>query len=205
MQPEIIDLINYLVRQQFSRGGDVITDRMKRQEVQVRYAGRIIQGFIDLLTENIEDFLTSGNTERSLTNICNALNIDAQKILQAYLNRTAILESEDKTPPIIVTSLLSELLGNIRERAFNETLQEIKTRWKQRQRGTNGEDQLAEVKLDDRIAELFQRNDANISLLYNLSFLEYIAITIRSPKVKRTTKILLGKYINRVVETLSNN
>jgi hypothetical protein len=204
MQPEILELIEYLVRQQFSRGGDLITDRMKQQQVQVRYAGRIIQGFIELLTENIEDILT-GNTKRYLENVCGALNIDAQKILQSFLNRTAVLESEDKTPPIIVTSLLGELLGNIRERAFNETLQEIKTRLKKRQGGSNGGDGLAEMKLDHRIAELFQRNDANISLLYNLSFLEYIAITIRSPKVKRTTRILLGKYINRVVETLNNN
>jgi hypothetical protein len=204
MQSEILELIDYLVRQQFSRGGDFITDRMKQQRVQVRYAGRIIQGFIDLLTENIQDILT-GNCEKYLGNLCGALNIDSKKILQAYLNRTAVLDAEDKTPPIIVTSLLGELLGTIRERAFNETLQEIKTRLKKRQGGSNGDDQMSEVKVDDRISELFQRNDANISLLYNLSFLEYIAGTIHSQKVKRTAKILLGKYINRVVETLSNN
>lgn len=204
MQPEILELIDYLIRQQFSVGGDVITDRMKKQRVQVRYAGRIIQGFFELLTENIQDILT-GNCEKYLGNVCGALNIDAKKILQAYLNRTAVLEAEDKTPPIIITSLLGELLGNIRERAFNETLQEIKTRLKKRRGGSNGDDQLEEVNLDDRIAELFQRNDENISLLYNLSFLEFIAITIHSEKVKRTAKILLGKYINRVVETLSNN
>jgi hypothetical protein len=204
MQPEILELIEYLVRQQFSKGGDVITDRMKKAHVQVKYAGRIIQGFIELLTANVQDVLT-GDCERYLGNVCSALNIDAKKILQAYLQRTAVLEAEDKTPPIIVTSLLGELLGNIRERAFNETLHEIKTRLKERRGGSNGEDQLAEVKLDDRIAELFQRNDENISLLYNLSFLEFIAVTIHSQKVRRTAKILLGKYINRVVETLSNN
>ncbi|MDD1779520.1 MAG: hypothetical protein LUQ65_15260 [Candidatus Helarchaeota archaeon] len=204
MQPEILELIEYMIRQQFSLGGDLITDRMKKQRIHVTYAGRIIQGFIELLTANIQDILT-GNCEKYLGNICNALKIDAQKILQAFLNRTAVLEAEDKTPPIIVTSLFGELLGNIRERAFNETLQEIKTRLKKREGGSNGEDQLAEVKLDDRIAELFQRNDDNISLLYNLSFLEYIAVTIHSEKVRRTAKILLGKYINRVVETLTNN
>lgn len=204
MQSEIRELIDYLVRGQFSQGGDFITDRLRKQRVQVRYAGRIIQGFIDLLSENIQDILT-GNYEKYLKNLCSALNIDSEKILQGFLRKSAVLEAADITPPIVLTSILGELMGLIRERAFNETLQEIKNRFKQRRGGTNGEGEISEVKVDDRIAELFQRNDENISLLYNLSFLEYLASAIHSPKVKRTTKILLGKYINRVVETLSNN
>jgi len=204
MQSEILELIDYLVRGQFSKGGDFITDRMKKQRVQVRYAGRIIQGFIDLLAENIQDILT-GAYEKYLVNLCSALNIDSEKILQAYLKKSAVLEAADMTPPIVVTSLLGELLGTIRERAFNETLQEIKNRFKKRRGDLDREEGISDVKVDDRIAELFQRNDDNISLLYNLSFLEFLAGTIHSPKVKRTTKILLGKYINRVVETLSNN
>jgi len=204
MEFQIFELIDYLVRQQFSKGGDFITDRMKMQKVQVRYAGRIIQGFTDLLTENIQDFL-GGDYEKYLEKLCLVLNLDSKKILEAYLNRTSILEPEDKIPPIILTSILGELLSTIRERAFNETLEEIKIRFKKRQSLCNGNKQISDIDLDNQLSDLFQRNDVNISLLYNLSFLEFIAITTHSEKVKRTTKILLGKYINRVVATLMQN
>ena len=204
MEFQIFELIDYLVRQQFSKGGDFITDRMKMQKVQVRYAGRIIQGFTDLLTENIQDFL-GGDYEKYLEKLCLVLNLDSKKILEAYLNRTSILEPEDKIPPIILTSILGELLSTIRERAFNETLEEIKIRFKKRQSHYNGNKQISDIELDNHLSDLFQRNDVNISLLYNLSFLEFIAITTHSEKVKRTTKILLGKYINRVVTTLIQN
>jgi len=207
MESQILELIDYLVRQQFSKGGDFITDRMKGQKVHVKYAGRIIQSFCDLLSgksDNMQDLL-SGNYEKYLEKLCLALNLDAIKILQAYQNRTAILEPEDRTPPIILTSLLGELLSTIRERAFNETLQEIKTRFKKLQGNYDNNKEISDLELDNQISELFQKNDMNISLLYNLSFLEFIAITTHSQKVKRTTKILLGKYINRVVETLRQN
>ena len=204
MEFQIFELIDYLVRQQFSKGGDFITDRMKMQKVQVRYAGRIIQGFTDLLTENIQDFL-GGDYEKYLEKLCLVLNLDSKKILEAFLKRTSILEPEDKIPTIILTSILGELLSTIRERAFNETLEEIKIRFKKRQSLCNGNKQISDIDLDNQLSDLFQRNDVNISLLYNLSFLEFIAITTHSEKVKRTTKILLGKYINRVVATLMQN
>jgi ribosomal protein S17E len=177
---------------------------MKGQKVQVKYAGRIIQGFIDLLKENLQDIF-AGDYENYLRKLCEALNLDSNKILQAYLNRTSILEPEDKTAPIIITTLLGELLSTIRERAFNETLQEIKNRFKKRHCNSNGNNQISDIDLDNRLSELFQRNDVNISLLYNLSFLEFIADTTHSQKVKRTARILLGKYMNRVVETMGLN
>jgi len=203
MELQLNEVITFLVRQQFAREGDVITDSTKSQEVHIKGSSRVINRFIKILTENLPDFI-AGNYEQYLKKICNYSQLnEADEIFQAFSAKIGILEPEDMIPPLILTSLMGEFLGKIREKAFKQTLAEIKRRTKVQLKITDENDFEIERTIDEKIRDLFQRNESNISLLYNLCFLEYLAILANSPKVQRTARILLGKYMNQVVEKLS--
>ncbi len=202
MDGQLREMISYLVKQQFARDGDNITDRMKSQNLHITGAGRVIEGFIDLLAEDLAE-IVAGNYENYLENICINCSLDMHEIFQGFLDRVALLEPEDKSPPLLLTSLLSEFLGKIREEAFEGALGEIKNRVMQRRRVRDVELQEFEGKFEEVVGNLFQQNEPNISLLYNLCFLIFLADLLNSRKVVRTTKILQGRFMNRVVEKIS--
>ena len=204
MEEQLREMVSYLVKQQFARSGDYITDRMKYQNVRIQGSGAAINQFIEILTDELS-LLIEGKYDKYLEEICDKCNVEKAEIAEAFSARVSILESEDKIPPLILTSLLGEFLGRIRGGAFKETLQEIKNRVKKRLNITKNPSKKFDQEFDDKIGNLFQRNEPNISILYNLCYLIFIADLVRAPKVKRTSKIQLGKYMNRLVEKLSKN
>ena len=204
MEEQLREMVAYLVKQQFARSGDYITDRMKYQNIRIQGSGAAINQFIEILTDKLS-LLIEGFYDTYLEEICSSCNIDKAEITKAFSTRVSILESEDRTPPLILTSLLGEFLGRIREGAFQETLQEVKNRVKKRLKITKNPSKEFDKEFDDKIGNLFQGNEPNISILYNICFLMFIADLVEAPRVKRTSKIQLGKYMNRLVEKLSKN
>jgi hypothetical protein len=202
MDGQLREMVSYLVKQQFAREGDNITDRMKSQNLHITGSGRVIEGFIDLLAEDLAE-IVAGNYENYLESICINCSLDMHEIFQGFLDRVALLEPEDKSPLLLLTSLLSEFLGKIRDEAFEGALGEIKNRVMQKRRITDINLQKFELKFEEVVGDLFQRNEPNISLLYNLCFLIFLADLLKSPKVVRTTKILQGRFMNRVVDKIS--
>jgi hypothetical protein len=204
MDAQLREMITFLVKQQFVRKGDIITDRMKIQDVKIVGSGRIINKFLDLLFKNIPD-LTEGNYEDYLTKICSACNIEVGGMFQAFSRRVSILNPEDQIPPLMLSTLMGEFLGTIREVAFSGTLMEIKNRVLRKLKLADNAKLEFEKEFAENVGNLHERNEVNLSLLYNLCFLEFLADLMHSPKVKKTSRIQLGKYMNRVVELLSKN
>ncbi|HUX98968.1 MAG TPA: hypothetical protein VMV49_05405 [Candidatus Deferrimicrobium sp.] len=204
MESTLPDLLEYLVRQQFNPRGDIITDRMKGKKVHIQTAGQAIKKFIELLLKDSSDVLEA-NYKTYLKKLSKEFHIDLDEVQNNFSERLSRLEGEANDLPIIATLLFGELLGNIRERVFNQILTEIKNRLIENLKIKDGSKAKFEENFKTQTCDLFQRNNENISLLYNLCFLEFIAETVHSYKLSRVLKILLGKYMNRVVKELSLN
>ncbi|MHA1276404.1 MAG: hypothetical protein ACTSQI_15285 [Candidatus Helarchaeota archaeon] len=202
MDVQLREIVSFLVKQQFARDNDTISDRMKSQKLHITGSSKLIAQFIDLLARDLSEII-AGNYENYLKEICHYCDLEMAEIVHAFSERIAILEPEDHTPPLILTSLLSEFLGKIREKAFKGALQEIKRRVIIDQQIPDYELQGFNRRFKKLITDLFQRNESNISLLYNLCFLIFLADLLNFNKVKRTTKILQGRYMNRLVQKLS--
>ena len=110
------------------------------------------------------------------------------------------LDDEDSNIVILYTIVLSSLVTRIRELHFNMSLEEITKRVKKKKE--NFTDKVIQEVLD----ELFMKNNNNISILYNISYLDALAESFNYSKVAHTCKIQKGKFINRIVKIiLSNN
>jgi len=96
---------------------------------------------------------------------------------------------------VLYTIVISLLITRIRDIHFNTSLAEIKKRLKQRS-------SIKDDKIQEELNHLFMRNNKNISLLYNLSYIDALAESFNYKKTAHTCKIQKGKYINRVVDLI---
>ncbi|MFX1295474.1 MAG: hypothetical protein ACFFD2_11580 [Promethearchaeota archaeon] len=204
MESQLLEMINYFVKQQFIKSDDIITDRTKYYELHITGSSRVVNKFIKLFTRDISCFI-QGKYKRYLKKLCDSCRIEIEEIYKSFSDRIDNLEPENTNQPLIFTSLIGEFLGKIRECVFKQTIQKIKDRVKNRLKITEKSTQKFEEEFKNKIEALFQCNEPNISLLYNLSFLEFITKIVHSNKVKRTSKILLGKHVNRVVKKICQN
>ena len=202
MNPEIERLqeaTDNLINQQFYKGGnDTLIGRTPEVSVKIRNSGQIIQKFKTLFNSNLELFLKGEYFEfllpfRKIKDIDEStikeINVELQEKLQ-YLSDT------DFDIVVLYTIVLSALITRIRDHHFNKTLDEIRNRVR------NIKSNIKDGEIQKELDELFMRNNGNISILYNISYLDALAESFNYMKVAHICKIQKGKFINRTVELI---
>ena len=204
MNPEIERLkeaTDNLINQQFYRGGnDTLIGRTPEVSVKIRNSGQIIQKFKNLFNSNLDLFLKGKYLEfllpfKKIKDIDEGVIDEINGELQVKLE---YLSDTDFDTVVLYTIVLSGLITRIRDHHFNKTLDEIRNRV--RKIKSNIKDDEIQKELD----ELFMRNNGNISLLYNISYLDALAESFNYRKVAHICKIQKGKFINRTVELILN-
>ena len=204
MHPEIKRLYNAtdnLVNQQFYEGGsDTIIGRTPKVSIKIKQSGQIIKKFKDLFNQNLNSFL-EGNYLNFLRHFKKIKGLDDDQIKEIYdelNNKLEVLRENaaDEEIVILYTIVLSGLISKIRDLHFNSAIDEIKKRAKAKSKAIRDND------IQKELNNLFMRNNDNISLLYNLSYLDALASSFNYKKVSRVTKIQKGKYINRIVNLI---
>ncbi|MCK4381090.1 MAG: hypothetical protein KAW51_08130 [Candidatus Lokiarchaeota archaeon] len=61
---------------------------------------------------------------------------------------------------------------------------------------------LHETTIQEELDMLFMKNDNNISILYNISYLDTLAESFNYKKVAHICKIQKSKFINRIVRKI---
>jgi len=97
---------------------------------------------------------------------------------------------------ILYTVVVSSLISRIRDIQFNETLEEIGTKIKEKS------NMLSYNQMQIVLDKLYMENNKYISLLYNLVYLDALAESFNFNKVARVCKIQKGKYINKIVDLI---
>jgi hypothetical protein len=87
---------------------------------------------------------------------------------------------------------LNSLISSIRDLNFEKSIREIKKRILKKKK-------IPKKKIQAELDKLFMRNDRNISILYNLSYLDTLAESFNYKKVARICKIQKGKFMNKIV------
>jgi len=104
-------------------------------------------------------------------------------------------EAEHINAVILYSLVLNSLISSIRDLNFGEAIKEIKKRILKKIK-------IHENKIQAELDKLFMRNDKNISILYNLSYLDTLAESFNYKKVARICKIQKGKFMNRIVKLI---
>ena len=197
----LYDATDNLINQQFYKEGrDIIIGRTPKVHIKISKSGQIVQKFKDLFNNNINFFL-EGNYLEFLLPFRKIEGLNEEKILEIneeLNNKFKLLKDELQDSEIVIfyTFVLSALISRIRDLHFNIAIEEIKKRVKDRSNN------ISEKKIQSTLDNLFMRNNDNISLIYNISYLDALASSFNYKKVSHVCKIQLSKYINRIVDLI---
>ena len=114
---EYFDVVNYLFSQQFYQQPDFIIDRRAVKKLKIKGSGKVIEGLIDIVKDNIEPFC-KGEDEQFLKQLATKFNIRTKEIYENYDNKLSNLEEEqmeDQKFKLMVT--LSVIIAYFQKRS----------------------------------------------------------------------------------------
>jgi len=195
---------NNLVNQQFYKAkSDIIIGRTPEVSLKISNSGQIIRKFKDLFYQNLHLFL-EGKYYKFLYGFKKIKGLDDNYINEIYqdlqLKFENLRDAENINTIVEYSLVLNSLISSIRDLNFGKTVREIKKRIMKRSN-------MHENKIQEELDKLFMRNNENISILYNLSYLDTLAESFNYKKVAHICKIQKSKFMNRIVRyiTSSNN
>ena len=194
---------NNLVNQQFYKAkSDIIIGRTPEISLKISNSGQVIRKFKDLFIKNLDLFL-EGKYYKFLKEFKKIKGLDDNYIDEIYqdlqLKFENLKDTENINKIVEYSLVLNSLISSIRDLNFNETVKEIKKRILKK---TN----MPEQKIQEELDKLFMRNDDNISILYNLSYLDTLAESFHYKKVAHICKIQKSKFMNQIVRlVISSN
>ena len=194
----LVDATSNLVHQQFYKDGqDIIIGRTPEIKVKISKSGQIIKKFRDLFNDNLHYFL-EGNYKKFLLPFKKIKGINEETIHQIHddlKNKLEHFQDENSETGnvILYTLVLSSLISRIRDIHFNESIEEV------RKRISKKASKLNEDEIQEALDNLFMRNNENISILYNISYLCALAESFNYKKVAHICNIQKSKFINRIV------
>ncbi len=201
---QLYDATNNLINQQFYKDGhDLIIGRTPEISVKICKSGQIIRKFKDLFNSNLKLFL-EGDYYKFLDRFKKIKGLDDNYIKEIYqdlqLKFENLRDTENINTIVMYSLVLNSLISSIRDLNFGEIIKEIKKRIIKKSN-------MHEHKIQRELDSLFMRNDENISILYNISYLDTLAESFNYKKVAHICKIQKGKFMNRIVKLIisSNN
>ncbi|MFX0136840.1 MAG: hypothetical protein ACFFDN_24600 [Candidatus Hodarchaeota archaeon] len=201
---QLYDATDNLINQQFYKDGrDVIIGRTPEVSIKISKSGQIIRKFKDLFNQNLNLFL-EGKYLKFLSHFKRIKGVDEIFVKEVYqdlqLKFTHLKDTDSDHINIVVlyTMFLNSLISSIRDLNFGEAIKEIKKR-------ILNKSNIREHKIQEELDNLFMRNDDNISILYNISYLDTLAESFNYKKVAHICKIQKSKFINRIVKLIMSS
>ncbi len=199
IENQLLEATSNLIEQQFYKSGkDIIVGRTPEISLKISNSGQVIRKFKDLFNDNLDLFL-EGDYLKFLNLFKKIKGIDENYIHEIYQDlqlKFETIEGVDTINKVVLyTMVLNSLISSIRDLNFGETIKEIKKRIKKK---INLNNSTIQAELD----KLFMKNDKNVSILYNISYLDTLAESFNYKKVAHICKIQKGKYINRIVKLI---
>lgn len=190
-----------LINQQFYKDGrDTIIGRTPEVSLKISNSGQIVRKFKDLFNANLHLFL-DGKYLKFLNLFKKIKGIDENYIQEIFQDLELKFENlknanaENINTVILYSLVLNSLISSIRDLNFEEAIKEIKTRVKDKIK-------ISDTKIQNELDKMFMRNDDNVSILYNISYLDTLAESFNYKKVAKVCKIQISRYINRIVRLI---
>jgi hypothetical protein len=188
-----------LIEQQFYiKGTDTIIGRTPEISIKIKNSGLVVKKFKSLFYNNLHWFL-DGKYLKFFGPFKKIKGMDENYLREIYQEiqiKLAAMRDTEFDILILYTIVLSSLISRIRDIHFNEALEEIGKRVKEKSKD------LSINQIRTELDKLYMQNDRYISILYNIVYLDALAESFHFKKVAHTCKIQRGKYINKIVNLL---
>jgi len=182
-------------------GSDIIIGRTPEISIKIKNSGQIIKKFKNLFDENLQYFL-EGHYMNFFKPFMKIKGMDENHISEIYQDiqiKLAAMHGTEFNVVLMYTIVVSSLTTSIREIQFNDSLREIIM--KAKKQSTN----LSKKQIQDKLEKLFMRNNKDLSILYNLSYIDALAESFNYLKTARICKIQKSKYINHIVDIVTHS
>jgi len=193
-----------LINQQFYKEGrDTIIGRTPEVSLKISNSGQIVRKFKDMFNENMHLFL-DGEYLKFLNLFQKIKGMDENYIqeinqdLELKFENLKSANAENINVVILYSLVLNSLISSIRDLNFEEAISEIKKRIKNKIT-------ITDSKIQEELDKMFMKNDDNVSILYNISYLDTLAESFNYKKVAKVCKIQISRYINRIVNKIINS
>jgi len=196
---QLLNATDNLIEQQFKiPGRDIIIGRTPEVSVKISKSGQVVKKFKDLFNSNLQLFI-DGEYLQFLKLFKKIKGVDENYINEIYqdleLKFEHLRDTENINIIVLYAIVLNSLISSIRDLNFAGTVREIKKRVKNRI-STN------DIQTQKKLDKLFMTNDDNVSILYNISYLDTLAESFNYRKVAHICKIQKSKFINRIVNLI---
>jgi len=185
-----------LIEQQFYiQGSDRIIGRTPDVSIKIRNSGLVVKKFKDLFLKNLKFFLEGEYLKffHPFTQIKGVDENSIQEINQEVQIKLTALKDTNFDIVLLYILVLSSLISRIRDIHFNYVLEEVLKRVGESSK------KITKNQIQLELEDLFMKNNSNISILYNISYLDALAESFNFKKVARICKIQKSKYINKLV------
>ena len=188
-----------LIKQQFYKSGsDTIIGRTPEISIKIKKSGQIVKKYENLFNQNIDLFL-EGDYMKFFIPFKRIKGVDENHLREIYQDiqiKLAAMHGTEFDTVIMYTIVVSSLTTSIREIQFNDSVQEIIVRARKKT------DAITVKQIEKELEKLFMRNDKNVSILYNISYLTALAESFNFTKTARICKIQRSKHINHIVNSI---
>jgi len=196
---QLLEATSNLIEQQFKvPGKDIIIGRTPEVSVKISNSGQVIKKFKDLFNSNLQLFI-DGKYLQFLNLFKKIKGVDENYINEIYqdleLKFENIRDTEHISIVVLYAIVLNSLISSIRDLNFAETIREIK-------KSVKNKIYTNDIQIQKKLDKLFMINDDNVSILYNISYLDTLAESFNYRKVAHICKIQKGKFINRIVKLI---
>ncbi len=185
-----------MIEQQFYiQGSDRIIGRTPDVSIKIRNSGLVVKKFKDLFLKNLKFFLEGEYLKffHPFTQIKGVDENSIQEINQEVQIKLTALKDTNFDIVLLYILVLSSLISRIRDIHFNYVLEEVLKRVGESSK------KITKNQIQLELEDLFMKNNSNISILYNISYLDALAESFNFKKVARICKIQKSKYINKLV------
>ncbi|TFG16250.1 MAG: hypothetical protein EU531_07105 [Promethearchaeota archaeon] len=198
MKRLLIATDNLIEQQFYIKGADKIIGRTPEISVRIKNSGLVIKRFKTLFYENLHLFLEEKYHSffAPFREIKGMDDNYIQEILQDVQIKLATMHGTKFDVLILYTIVLSSLISKMRNIHFKDSVDEVIKRVKIKNH------KMSDNEIKRELDKLFMRNNKNISILYNLSYMDALAESFNFTKVAQTCKIQKGKYMNKTVDLI---
>jgi hypothetical protein len=188
-------MVEYLVHLQFySEEQDILYSRDKKTTLSIPGIGPVISAFVKDLKKPLEH-IRAGEYDKYLVAIAERLPIEIEQVKQEFNVNTSEFPEGQLTSELAANFLIGPIRSGFQTKHFEETIRGIKVK---ALRMTKDPVQLVEGRLSD----LYCTNDQTVSLLYNLTFLQFLTSIYGTDEVRNRVDLLVQEHCQNLVRKI---
>jgi len=200
IQDKIYDeMIEKAVYQQLFLGKDRIMGRMPETTMQFKNVEKLLTNFINSLSTKLNE-LDFNNIEEIIKYFENIFNLDLNESRERIKNNINEIDDISNQEILIFYMILTKILENIREQAYyNFGINVLIEKY----------EQITNFKFNDEVKQKIQKmsalGDKDISLLYNLCFIQLLAQVYKEQNILTNAKRQISKKITLIIKNINSS